>query len=85
LAEHVPDWLKFAPGPDGSPVAVVTVVRLLSDRGYSLRSYAADGDLLWVGLTVPTGPTPRPAAPAAPVATPRPTMWDRAPEPTGWF
>lgn len=90
-AESIPEWLKFAPGPDGSPLAVVRVVRLLSDRGYSLRSYGAAGQLLWVGLTVPSGP---PAAVAEPVTTPRATPTFPTPRATsspyaaastGWF
>lgn len=92
-ADHVPDWIKFAPGADGAAVPVVRVVRLRTDRGYSLRSYGADGRLLWVALTVPPAPGPAAAPPARPVA-PRPAAadrsaaWDRAPfatGPTGWF
>ena len=45
---------------------MVRVVRLKTDRGTALRSYAADGRLLWVGLTVSPldgiAAAPRPAA-----------------------
>ncbi len=98
-AEHIPDWIKFAPGPNGVAIPVVRVVRLQTDRGFSLRSYCADGRLLWVGLMVPPTPPlecgrieqPTVTTPA-PESRPNPmdcrAPWDRAPftsEPTGWF
>ena len=95
LAEHLPDWLKFAPGPDGALVPVVRVVRLQSEQGYSLRSYSAEGRLLWVGLMVPTAPPSDPISPFTGRPVPprqsthdRPAAWDRAPfasGSTGWF
>lgn len=99
LADHIPDWLKFAPGADGAPIPVVRVVRLQSESGYSLRSYGADGRLLWVGLMVPPAPSaiseqseelptvPR-VAPSHQVSTPRFSSSSRpalAAQTTGWF
>jgi hypothetical protein len=70
-ADRLPEWLAYAPDAGGDAVPVVRVVRLKTDRGTALRSYSADGRLLWVGLTVPTPdaivPAPRPAAHPAPV------------------
>ena len=99
LAEHIPDWIKFAPGPDGSLVPVVRVVRYASERGYTLRSYSEDGRLLWVGMMVPPVAPTQPPMSAEPKVSPRSaptpmavedpqTAWDRAPfasQPTGWF
>ena len=72
-ADRLPDWVKFAAGPDGSAVPVVRVERVDAAHGHCVRSYAADGRL--VGVMVPVTPAPRPI-PA-----------DRRPaaEPTGWF
>ena len=80
-ADRLPEWLAYAPDADGRAVPVVRVVRLKTDRGTGLRSYAADGRLLWVGLTVTTAPTefvttPRPAAPR---------VVEREPVAAGWF
>ena len=47
LGPTVADQAEYA-----LPDSVVRVVRLKTDRGTALRSYAADGRLLWVGLTV---------------------------------
>ena len=91
-ADHIPDWLKFAPGPDGTPVPVVRVVRLQTDRGYSLRSYGADGHLLWVGLTVASTPPAQTlqldqssAVTRAPQLRQPPAPRPLANEPSGWF
>jgi hypothetical protein len=88
-AEHLPDWLKFAPGADGAPVPVVKVVRLAGDRSASLRSYAADGSLVWVGLTVPPAPSVARVdrTPVAPRPTSRAGFRRAKPvaETTGWF
>lgn len=84
-AEHLPDWLKFAPAADGTPVPVVKVVRLAGDRSASIRSFGADGRLLWVGLTVPPAPLQHKSDP---VTTPRIVTREPAradAEPTGWF
>lgn len=87
-ADHLPDWLKFAPDAAGRPVPVVKVVRLAGDRSAGLRSYGADGSLLWVGLTVPPAPGKK-AEPSA--ATQRPAARRvvqhrvRTAEATGWF
>lgn len=81
-ADRLPEWVAYAPSADGSAVPVVRVARLKTDGGTTLRSYAADGRLLWVGLTVAAPPadpfvtTPRPA-PARPAAA--------DPAPAGWF
>jgi hypothetical protein len=80
-ADHLPEWLAYAPDADGRAVPVVRVVRLNTDRGIAMRSYAADGRLLWVGMTVTAAPTdfattPRPTAVRA-------TAADHAP--VGWF
>ncbi|MBX9579676.1 MAG: hypothetical protein K2X87_05145 [Gemmataceae bacterium] len=74
-ADRLPDWVKFAPGPDGAAVPVVRVVRVDAAHGHSVRSYSADGRL--VGVMVPVTDTPPPRA----------VTLDRAPaaEPTGWF
>ena len=73
-ADRLPEWVAYAPAADGSAVPVVRVVRLKTDRGTAVRSYAADGRLLWVGLSVPAADgfvtTPRPAAPRAAAAEP---------------
>lgn len=65
-ADRLPEWVAFAPDAAGGAVPVVRVVRLKTDRGTALRSYAADGRLLWVGLTVSPlngiAAAPRPAA-----------------------
>lgn len=89
-ADQIPDWLKFAPGSDGAAVPVVRIARVPGTRGFNLRSFGADGKLLWVTLMVPSNPpavtepsytTPaatRPAPRRARTATP-------AAEATGWF
>ena len=91
LADHLPDWLKFAPGEDGDAVPVVRVVRVAGDRGYSIRSFGTDGRLLWVGLAVSAAAPMQPAQSEHPRPTPRlahlrqtrtPAL---AAEPTGWF
>jgi hypothetical protein len=90
-AAHLPDWLKFAPGQDGTPVPVVKVVRLAGDRAAGLRSYGADGQLLWVGLSVSPAPqtstrvdTPAPRRkPVNRLAHLRPAK--PASQHTGWF
>ena len=46
-ADQIPDWLKFAPGADGAAVPVVRIARVPGTRGYNLRSFGADGKLLW--------------------------------------
>jgi hypothetical protein len=79
-AEQIPDWLKFAPGADGRPVPVVRVVRLSGPAGYSLRSYGADGRLLWVTLPVPPAPL---SAPSAPPVTAEPALATAGA--SGWF
>ncbi|MDB5310802.1 MAG: hypothetical protein JWO38_5004 [Gemmataceae bacterium] len=98
-ADRIPDWLKFAPGSNGTPVPVVRVVRLVSEQGSSLRSYGTDGRLLWVGLTVPAAPSTQPESPAEFPAPPRTARSTRSSlivrpavrrpspvaEPTGWF
>ena len=89
-ADEIPDWLKFAPGADGSPVPVVRIARVPGTRGSNLRSFGADGKLLWVTLMVPSNPPvvtePTYATPSAihhpPRRRPAPTP---AAEPTGWF
>ena len=92
-AEHIPDWLKFAHGPDGALIPVVRIVQLHNEQGYTLRSYSDEGRLLWVGLTVPSAPPADPVVTRRP-APPRqsnpdhPAAWDRAPftsGSTGWF
>lgn len=89
-AEHIPDWLKYAPGTDGQPVPVVKVVRLAGDRASSLRSYGVDGQLLWVGLSVP--PAPQTTRTDAPQTARRPINRLASLRPskplaqtTGWF
>lgn len=76
-ADRLPEWVAYAPAADGNAVPVVRVVRLKTDHGTALRSYAADGRLLWVGLTVADGfvTTPRPTAGRAPVAEQSPVGW----------
>ena len=84
-AEYIPDWLKFAPAADGTPIPVVKVVRLAGDRSASIRSFGADGRLLWVGLTVPPAPLAHTRESAT---TPRIATHESArvhAEPTGWF
>jgi hypothetical protein len=83
-AEHLPDWLKFVPDASGEPVPVVRVVRLGNERNYTIRSYGADGRLLWVGVMVqqpvePVRVDPEVARRAAA------RMTTTAQEPTGWF
>jgi len=89
-ADQIPDWLKFAPGPDGAPVPVVRIARVPGTRGYNLRSFGADGKLLWVTLMVPSVPpvvTEPPYTTPAPARTPLRRARAAAPaaEPTGWF
>src|SRR5204862_7834563 len=99
-ADQIPDWLKFAPGADGAPVPVVRITRVPGTRGYNLRSFGADGKLLWVTLMVPsvppvvTEPTKSAESPTPPpTLTPsgrwvwadRPTPSAARTEPTGWF
>jgi hypothetical protein len=80
-ADRLPEWLAYAPDADGQAVPVVRVVRLKTDRNTGFRSYAADGRLLWVGLTVTAAPTeefvttPRPAAPRPAAAEPVAAGW----------
>ncbi len=81
-ADRLPGWVAFAPNDDGDAVPVVRVVRLKTDRGTALRSYGADGRLLWVGLTVTGTPTD------GPVATQRPApslTVSTGRSPVGWF
>jgi hypothetical protein len=89
-AEHLPDWLKFAPGTDGTPVPVVKVVRLAGDRAASLRSYGVDGQLLWVGLSVPPAQSVTRLDPPVPAHRPTNRLAFRRPskpvaQTTGWF
>jgi hypothetical protein len=74
-ADRLPDWVKFAPGPDGAAVPVVRVVRVDAAHGHSVRSYAADGRLVGVMVPVADTPPPRAAVRGLPPAA----------EPTGWF
>jgi FAD/FMN-containing dehydrogenase len=86
-ADSLPDWLKFAPTPDGRLTPVVRVVRVADAHGVCLRSYGADGRLVWVTRSVPPTPPVRLAQPAEPSSV-LAAAWDRAPvtaEPTGWF
>jgi hypothetical protein len=57
-------------------------------RGYNLRSFGADGKLLWVTLMVPTSPPvvtdPSYATPAS-IRHPARRARATAAEPTGWF
>jgi hypothetical protein len=55
-ADQLPDWLKFAAGPDGQLVPVVLVVRVSNGQGFGLRSYGPAGRLLSVTLPVPPSP-----------------------------
>ena len=60
-ADALPDWVKFAPGRDGRPVPVVTIARVRTGTGFTLRSYDADGRLVAVvtspdGVAVPPPP-----------------------------
>lgn len=75
-ADQLPDWLKFAPGADGTPVPVVRVVRTAA----GLRSYGPGGLLLSVTL-----PAVAPAVPSVPagLAARRPAREPVAA--TGWF
>lgn len=89
-AGQIPDWLKFAPGADGAMVPVVRIVRVPGTRGHNLRSFAADGKLLWVTLMVPSNPPvvteptyTTPASISHPPRRPRATA--PAAEATGWF
>ena len=81
-ADRLPERLAYAPDADGRAVPVVRVVRVKTERSTGFRSYAADGRLLWVGVTVA-------AAPAETfVTTPRPTPARPASAeyaPVGWF
>jgi hypothetical protein len=87
-ADRIPDWLKFAPGSDGAAVPVVRIARVPGTRGCNLRSFGADGKLLWVTLMVPSVP---PVVTEPPYTTPsaihHPPRRAAAPaaEPTGWF
>ena len=99
-ADQIPDWLKFAPGADGAPVPVVRIARVPGTRGYNLRSFGADGKLLWVTLMVPSLPpvvteptkSPEPATPPQTLTPSGRWVWNDRPtptgartEPTGWF
>lgn len=80
-ADRLPEWLAYAPDADGRAVPVVRVVRVKTDRSTGIRSYAADGRLLWVGVTVAAAPadefvtTPRPAPARATSAECAPVGW----------
>ena len=97
-ADQLPDWLKFAPDTNGATVPVVRVVRVVEGKGYSLRSYAADGQLVWVGTSVPvaspaevekqsiTNTTARNSGTSRqPAQRPEPRRPLARTAPTGWF
>lgn len=89
-AEKIPEWLKFAPGSDGAAVPVVRIARVPGTRGFNLRSFGADGKLLWVTLMVPSNPPavtePSYTTPAATRTAPRrQRAATSTTEATGWF
>lgn len=45
-AEEVPEGIRYAPGPDGRPVAVTRITILTVGPRREIRQFAADGTLL---------------------------------------